>query len=47
MVEDYEFIQAVLNTFWFSVGVVIPTIILGLSLPRCCTKTWQPVLDVW
>ncbi|WP_252177546.1 hypothetical protein [Endozoicomonas sp. 4G] len=30
MVEDFEFIQALLNTFWFSLGVVIPTIVLGL-----------------
>ncbi|CCN85982.1 carbohydrate ABC transporter permease [Vibrio nigripulchritudo] len=30
MVEDFEFIQALLNTFWFSVGVVIPTVGLGL-----------------
>lgn len=30
MVEDFEFIQALLNTFWFSLGVVIPTVVLGL-----------------
>ncbi|WP_257292166.1 carbohydrate ABC transporter permease [Endozoicomonas sp. ONNA1] len=30
IVEDFEFIQALLNTFWFSLGVVIPTVVLGL-----------------
>ncbi|AIS57900.1 sugar ABC transporter permease [Vibrio coralliilyticus] len=30
MVEDFEFTQALLNTFWFSLGVVIPTVVLGL-----------------
>lgn len=30
MVEDFEFTQAILNTFWFSLGVVIPTVVLGL-----------------
>lgn len=30
MVEDVEFTQALLNTFWFSLGVVIPTVVLGL-----------------
>ncbi|WP_019277378.1 carbohydrate ABC transporter permease [Vibrio coralliilyticus] len=30
MIEDFEFTQALLNTFWFSLGVVIPTVVLGL-----------------
>ncbi|PAU40290.1 ABC transporter [Vibrio coralliilyticus] len=30
MVEDFEFTQALINTFWFSLGVVIPTVVLGL-----------------
>ncbi|CAH0535492.1 Diacetylchitobiose uptake system permease protein NgcF [Vibrio stylophorae] len=30
MIEDFEFTQALLNTFWFSLGVVIPTVMLGL-----------------
>ncbi|MCG9681684.1 sugar ABC transporter permease [Vibrio sp. Isolate23] len=30
MVEDFEFTQALLNTFWFSLCVVIPTVVLGL-----------------
>lgn len=30
MVEDFEFTQALLNTSWFSLGVVIPTVVLGL-----------------
>ncbi|AXN33834.1 carbohydrate ABC transporter permease [Vibrio coralliilyticus] len=30
MAEDFEFTQALLNTFWFSLGVVIPTVVLGL-----------------
>ena len=29
MVEDFEFLQAAMNTFWFSLGVVVPTILLG------------------
>ncbi|MEZ9353053.1 carbohydrate ABC transporter permease [Vibrio splendidus] len=41
MVEDYEFIQAVLNTFWFSVGVVIPTIILGLVFAMLLHKNFK------
>ena len=41
MVEDYEFIQAVLNTFWFSVGVVIPTIILGLVFAMLLLKNFK------
>ncbi|WP_192891352.1 carbohydrate ABC transporter permease [Vibrio bathopelagicus] len=41
MVEDYEFIQAVLNTFWFSVGVVIPTIILGLVFALLLHKNFK------
>ncbi|WP_422139606.1 carbohydrate ABC transporter permease [Endozoicomonas sp. ALC020] len=30
IVEDFEFTQALLNTFWFSLAVVIPTVVLGL-----------------
>ncbi|MCW4441646.1 carbohydrate ABC transporter permease [Vibrio splendidus] len=41
MVEDYESIQAVLNTFWFSVGVVIPTIILGLVFAMLLHKNFK------
>lgn len=41
MVEDYEFTQAVLNTFWFSVGVVIPTIILGLVFAMLLHKNFK------
>ncbi|UPR59125.1 sugar ABC transporter permease [Vibrio sp. ED004] len=41
MVEDYEFIQAMLNTFWFSVGVVIPTIILGLVFAMLLHKNFK------
>lgn len=41
MVEDYEFIQAMLNTFWFSVGVVIPTILLGLVFAMLLHKNFK------
>ncbi|WJV61129.1 sugar ABC transporter permease [Pectobacteriaceae bacterium C52] len=30
MLEDSGFHQALLNTFWFALGVVIPTVVLGL-----------------
>ncbi|MEZ9155187.1 sugar ABC transporter permease [Vibrio sp. F13] len=41
MVENYEFIQAMLNTFWFSVGVVIPTILLGLVFAMLLHKNFK------
>ncbi|GAD89123.1 putative ABC transporter permease protein [Vibrio halioticoli NBRC 102217] len=41
MVEDFEFVQAALNTFWFSLGVVIPTIILGLVFALLLHKNFH------
>ncbi|MGR5555501.1 carbohydrate ABC transporter permease [Vibrio fortis] len=41
MVEDFEFIQAALNTFWFSLGVVVPTILLGLLYAMLLHKNFK------
>jgi multiple sugar transport system permease protein len=41
MVEDFEFIQAALNTFWFSLGVVVPTILLGLLFAMLLHKNFK------
>lgn len=40
MVEDFEFTQALLNTFWFSLGVVIPTVLLGLMFALLLHKNF-------
>lgn len=40
MVEDFEFTQALLNTFWFSLGVVVPTIVLGLAFALLLHKNF-------
>ncbi|MEX0333330.1 carbohydrate ABC transporter permease [Vibrio tubiashii] len=40
MVEDFEFTQALLNTFWFSLGVVVPTVLLGLMFALLLHKNF-------
>ncbi|GMM87677.1 carbohydrate ABC transporter permease [Vibrio fortis] len=41
MVEDFEFLQAAMNTFWFSLGVVVPTILLGLLFAMLLHKNFK------
>ncbi|MEZ9056698.1 carbohydrate ABC transporter permease [Vibrio pelagius] len=41
MVEDFEFLQAAMNTFWFSLGVVVPTILLGLLFAMLLHKSFK------
>jgi multiple sugar transport system permease protein len=41
MVEDFEFLQAAMNTFWFSLGVVVPTILLGLVFAMLLHKNFK------
>ncbi|KDN26248.1 ABC transporter [Vibrio fortis] len=41
MVEDFEFLQAAMNTFWFSLGVVVPTILLGLVFAILLHKNFK------
>lgn len=41
MVEDFEFLQAAMNTFWFSLGVVLPTILLGLVFAMLLHKNFK------
>ncbi|WP_428775678.1 carbohydrate ABC transporter permease [Vibrio sp.] len=40
MLEDFEFTQALLNTFWFSLGVVTPTVLLGLMFALLLHKNF-------
>ena len=41
MMEDFEFLQAAMNTFWFSLGVVVPTILLGLLFAMLLHKNFK------
>ncbi|MGF1792603.1 sugar ABC transporter permease [Photobacterium profundum] len=41
MLEDYAFIQALMNTFIFSLGVVIPTVMLGLGFALLLHKNFR------
>lgn len=41
MLEDFEFLQAAMNTFWFSLGVVVPTILLGLLFAMLLHKNFK------